>query len=223
MVLLQSDHFRLEHQLVERCLLGLCCDGAIPSGVVILLISMILQVDKQCAHFFGVTISEQQAEAGIVVRVTSNAQSKFKVWNNLSIRFCVDLWMNVGHLSLSLSLLPFRPPPVSICVCLYVHLLSLHYLSNCNSRSCFSVTLFWTRCKWWLWFGITGTIHSHLVFCHSSFLLLIPLPVPFTVYIVTYMRYLFGKLWKKECLQIFFCCCSVLISAAMATFADTLV
>lgn len=79
MVLLQSDHFQLEHQLVERCLLGLCCDGAIPSGVVILLISMLLQVDKQCAHFFGVTISEQQAEAGIVVRVTSNAQSKFKV------------------------------------------------------------------------------------------------------------------------------------------------
>lgn len=38
-----------------------------------------LQVEKQCAHFFGVTINEQQAEAGIVVRVTSTAQSKFKV------------------------------------------------------------------------------------------------------------------------------------------------
>jgi hypothetical protein len=46
---------------------------------VLLLISMLLQVEKQCAHFFGVTINEQQAEAGIVVRVTSNAQSKFKV------------------------------------------------------------------------------------------------------------------------------------------------
>jgi hypothetical protein len=79
MELLQSDHFRLEHQLVERCLLGLCHDGAILSGVVLLLISMLLQVEKQCAHFFGVTINEQQAEAGIVVRVTSNAQSKFKV------------------------------------------------------------------------------------------------------------------------------------------------
>jgi hypothetical protein len=81
MELLQSDHFRLEHQLVERCLLGLCHDGAILSGGVhvLLLISMLLQVEKQCAHFFGVTINEQQAEAGIVVRVASNAQSKFKV------------------------------------------------------------------------------------------------------------------------------------------------
>lgn len=39
----------------------------------------LLQVEKQCAHFFGVTINEQQAESGIVVRVTSTAQSKFKV------------------------------------------------------------------------------------------------------------------------------------------------
>ncbi|OEL28512.1 Chaperone protein dnaJ 15 [Dichanthelium oligosanthes] len=37
------------------------------------------KVDKQCAHFFGVTISEDQAHSGIVVRVTSPAQSKFKL------------------------------------------------------------------------------------------------------------------------------------------------
>ncbi|XP_010551251.1 PREDICTED: chaperone protein dnaJ 15 [Tarenaya hassleriana] len=37
------------------------------------------KVEKQCAHFFGVTINDQQAEAGIVVRVTSTAQSKFKL------------------------------------------------------------------------------------------------------------------------------------------------
>ncbi|KAG2312816.1 hypothetical protein Bca4012_027376 [Brassica carinata] len=37
------------------------------------------KVEKQCAHFFGVTISEQQAESGVVVRVTSTAQSKFKL------------------------------------------------------------------------------------------------------------------------------------------------
>ncbi|PIA33343.1 hypothetical protein AQUCO_04100039v1, partial [Aquilegia coerulea] len=36
------------------------------------------KVEKQCAHFFGVTILEEQAQAGIVVRVTSAAQSKFK-------------------------------------------------------------------------------------------------------------------------------------------------
>lgn len=38
-----------------------------------------LQVDKQSAHFFGVTINEQQAQSGIVIRVSSMAQSKFKV------------------------------------------------------------------------------------------------------------------------------------------------
>ncbi|PIA56389.1 hypothetical protein AQUCO_00700601v1 [Aquilegia coerulea] len=37
------------------------------------------KVEKQCAHFFGVTILEEQAQAGIVVRVTSAAQSKFKI------------------------------------------------------------------------------------------------------------------------------------------------
>ncbi|TYJ37074.1 hypothetical protein E1A91_A05G351200v1 [Gossypium mustelinum] len=37
------------------------------------------KVDKQCAHFFGVTINDEQAECGIVVRVTSTAQSKFKL------------------------------------------------------------------------------------------------------------------------------------------------
>ncbi|ONK68166.1 uncharacterized protein A4U43_C05F8270 [Asparagus officinalis] len=37
------------------------------------------KVEKQSAHFFGVTINDQQAQAGIVVRVTSAAQSKFKL------------------------------------------------------------------------------------------------------------------------------------------------
>ncbi|XP_060674707.1 chaperone protein dnaJ 15-like isoform X1 [Ziziphus jujuba] len=49
------------------------------SGIFRLLDFVLLQVDKQNAHFFGVTINEQQAECGIVVRVTSNAQSKFKL------------------------------------------------------------------------------------------------------------------------------------------------
>ncbi|CAA2979213.1 Hypothetical predicted protein [Olea europaea subsp. europaea] len=37
------------------------------------------KVEKQSAHFFGVIINEDQAEAGIVVRVTSSVQSKFKL------------------------------------------------------------------------------------------------------------------------------------------------
>ncbi|ERN16797.1 hypothetical protein AMTRI_Chr02g263990 [Amborella trichopoda] len=37
------------------------------------------KVEKQSAQFFSVTINDQQAEAGIVVRVTSATQSKFKL------------------------------------------------------------------------------------------------------------------------------------------------
>ncbi|KAJ7555879.1 hypothetical protein O6H91_04G090700 [Diphasiastrum complanatum] len=37
------------------------------------------KVEKQAAHFFSVTISDSQAETGIVIRVTSAAQSKFKL------------------------------------------------------------------------------------------------------------------------------------------------
>ncbi|XP_020599467.1 chaperone protein dnaJ 15 [Phalaenopsis equestris] len=37
------------------------------------------KVDKQSAQFFGVTINEQQAQSGIVIRVSSSAQSKFKL------------------------------------------------------------------------------------------------------------------------------------------------
>ncbi|XP_076903320.1 chaperone protein dnaJ 15-like [Bidens hawaiensis] len=37
------------------------------------------KVDKQAAHFYDVTVTEEQAKAGIVVRVTSTAQSKFKL------------------------------------------------------------------------------------------------------------------------------------------------
>ena len=40
---------------------------------------IVLQVDKQLAHFYEITISEEEANAGIVVRVTSQTQSKFKV------------------------------------------------------------------------------------------------------------------------------------------------
>ncbi|CAI9761965.1 unnamed protein product [Fraxinus pennsylvanica] len=36
------------------------------------------KVEKQSAHFFGIIINEEQAEAGIIVRVMSSVQSKFK-------------------------------------------------------------------------------------------------------------------------------------------------
>ncbi|KAM5567765.1 chaperone protein dnaJ 15 [Rosa sericea] len=37
------------------------------------------KVKKQCAHYFGVTINEQQAKLGIVVRVTSFGRNRFKL------------------------------------------------------------------------------------------------------------------------------------------------
>lgn len=60
--------------VLEEAINGTVTVGPLPIGT-----SVSGKVDKQCAHFFGVTINEQQAEAGIVVRVTSTAQSKFKL------------------------------------------------------------------------------------------------------------------------------------------------
>ncbi|XWS63537.1 hypothetical protein CRYUN_Cryun06bG0107400 [Craigia yunnanensis] len=59
--------------VLEEALNGTVTVRPLPIGT-----SVSGKVDKQCAHFFGVTISDEQAEAGIVVRVTSTSQSKFK-------------------------------------------------------------------------------------------------------------------------------------------------
>ncbi|KAH7834347.1 hypothetical protein Vadar_015083 [Vaccinium darrowii] len=60
--------------ILEEALNGTITIRPLPIGT-----SMSGKVEKQCAHFFGVTINDEQAEAGIVVRVTSVAQSKFKL------------------------------------------------------------------------------------------------------------------------------------------------
>ncbi|KAH9605248.1 hypothetical protein KSS87_002436 [Heliosperma pusillum] len=60
--------------VLEEALNGTVTVRPLPIGT-----SVSGKVDKQCAHFFGVTISDEQAEAGIVVRVSSAAQSKFKL------------------------------------------------------------------------------------------------------------------------------------------------
>jgi len=39
----------------------------------------ITQVEKQCAHFYSVEITEQEAQKGFVCRVRSSDKSKFKV------------------------------------------------------------------------------------------------------------------------------------------------
>ncbi|KAJ0096029.1 hypothetical protein Patl1_15048 [Pistacia atlantica] len=60
--------------VLEEALNGTVTVRPLPIGT-----SVSGKVEKQCAHFFGVTINEQQAESGIVVRVTSSSQSKFKL------------------------------------------------------------------------------------------------------------------------------------------------
>ncbi|KAG5521545.1 hypothetical protein RHGRI_033945 [Rhododendron griersonianum] len=60
--------------ILEEALNGTVTIRPLPIGT-----SVSGKVDKQCAHFFGVTINEEQAVAGIVIRVTSVAQSKFKL------------------------------------------------------------------------------------------------------------------------------------------------
>ncbi|KAH0681012.1 chaperone protein dnaJ 15-like [Solanum stenotomum] len=60
--------------VLEEALNGTVTIRPLPIGT-----SLSGKVEKQSAHFFGVTISNEQAEAGLVVRVTSAAQSKFKL------------------------------------------------------------------------------------------------------------------------------------------------
>ncbi|CAM8946127.1 unnamed protein product [Rhodiola kirilowii] len=60
--------------VLEEALNGTVTVRPLPIGT-----SVSGKVEKQSAHFFGVTINEQQAEAGVVIRVTSAAQSKFKL------------------------------------------------------------------------------------------------------------------------------------------------
>ncbi|CAL9152626.1 unnamed protein product [Musa hybrid cultivar] len=60
--------------VLEEALSGTVTVKPLPLGT-----SVTEKVDKQNAHFFGVTINDQQAQAGIVVRVTSAIQSKFKL------------------------------------------------------------------------------------------------------------------------------------------------
>ncbi|KAF7123628.1 hypothetical protein RHSIM_Rhsim12G0085600 [Rhododendron simsii] len=60
--------------ILEEALNGTVTIRPLPIGT-----SVSGKVEKQCAHFFGVAINEEQAVAGIVIRVTSVAQSKFKL------------------------------------------------------------------------------------------------------------------------------------------------
>ncbi|XP_071692200.1 chaperone protein dnaJ 15-like [Rutidosis leptorrhynchoides] len=60
--------------VLEDALSGIITVKPLPLGS-----SISGKVEKQSAHFYSVTITEEQAKAGIIVRVTSSAQSKFKL------------------------------------------------------------------------------------------------------------------------------------------------
>jgi DnaJ-class molecular chaperone len=60
--------------VLEEALNGLVSIRPLPLGQFIS-----RRVEKQCAHFYSVTITEEEARAGFVCRVQSSDKSKFKV------------------------------------------------------------------------------------------------------------------------------------------------
>ncbi|PON95868.1 Terminal organelle assembly protein [Trema orientale] len=62
--------------VLEEALTGLVTVRPLPLGQPI---SRKVEVEKQCAHFYSVTITEEEAQAGFVCRVQSSDKSKFKL------------------------------------------------------------------------------------------------------------------------------------------------
>lgn len=64
---------------VSATILEEALNGAVPIRPLPLGQPVQRRVEKQCAHFYSVTITEREAEAGLVVRVVSSDKSKFKL------------------------------------------------------------------------------------------------------------------------------------------------
>ncbi|KAL1808329.1 hypothetical protein ACET3Z_025319 [Daucus carota] len=64
---------------VSASVLEEALNGAVPVRPLPLGQTVFRKVEKQCAHFYSVTITETEAEAGIVCRVQSSDKSKFKL------------------------------------------------------------------------------------------------------------------------------------------------
>ena len=88
MVLLIFIHFHLGCLFVGRWGISFLVYVSILAIVLGLIIKFYIfeQVEKQCAHFYSVTITEEEARDGFVCRVQSSDKSKFKV------RIIIDLW-----------------------------------------------------------------------------------------------------------------------------------
>lgn len=57
-------------------------------------LGIIQQVEKQCAHFYSVSITEEEARSGFVCRVQSSDKSKFKV--------CTRVWCMIVNMQISI-------------------------------------------------------------------------------------------------------------------------
>ncbi|KAK1425839.1 hypothetical protein QVD17_21200 [Tagetes erecta] len=64
---------------VSATLLEEALNGAVNVEPITLGQPIVRKVEKQCAHFYSVKITEQQAQAGLVCRVQSSDKSKFKL------------------------------------------------------------------------------------------------------------------------------------------------
>lgn len=63
--------------VLEEALNGMVTIRPLPLGQ-----PLFKKVERQCAHFYSVTITEEEAKAGLVCRVQSSDKSKFKVCAN---------------------------------------------------------------------------------------------------------------------------------------------
>ncbi|XP_042049028.1 chaperone protein dnaJ 16-like [Salvia splendens] len=64
---------------VSATVLEEALNGAVSIRPLLLGQSLCRKVEKQCAHFYSVTITEKEAQAGLVCRVSSSDKSKFKL------------------------------------------------------------------------------------------------------------------------------------------------
>ncbi|KAI3744582.1 hypothetical protein L1987_57666 [Smallanthus sonchifolius] len=64
---------------VSATLLEEALNGSVIVEPIALAQPVVRKVEKQCAHFYSVTITEQEAQAGLVCRVQSADKSKFKL------------------------------------------------------------------------------------------------------------------------------------------------
>lgn len=54
------------------------------------------QVEKQSAHFYSVTLTEEESQAGLICKVQSSAKNKFKVNSFFALSRSIILWLCIS-------------------------------------------------------------------------------------------------------------------------------